>query len=199
MTWHDGKSAASLRIPGVRPVISAALAVTLILGAAFLVVTRVHPSATDSLGHPHGPATDDQTKSQVIESAKQIVIVAGLRTTTAGYLLMSCTDQESPPYQGAIHLTFEPPTDAPTDAYFREIAAALVAHGWTEGLPPTQHAFGRTVSKDAVTAIVYRHSDNPSLGVMRVYGECRNMNDHRGDTSAWTDITGEFTGPVRTR
>ncbi len=130
----------------------------------------------------------------MVEPAQHIVTRAGLQTTSAGYLLMSCKDQKDPPYQGAIYLTFAVPAGVGADTYLPTIAAALVTDGWVEGLPPNNRMFGRALSKDAVTAIVYRDSDNPNAGVLRVYGQCRNMNDHRNDTTGWTDITGQFTG-----
>jgi hypothetical protein len=175
-----------------RPVIAAMLALPLLLGGAFLSMGRLHSSPSDVLEHPVNPVSDDQSRAQVLESAKHIVTVAGLQTTNAGYLLMSCKDRDEPPYQGAIYLTFALPAEAGADTYFPTIAGALVAHGWTEGSPPNDHVFGRTLTKDNVIAIAYPQRDDKSLGVLRVYGQCRNMNDHRTDTTAWIDVTGQF-------
>ena len=181
-----------MRAPGVRALLAAALAVSLMLGGAFLVVSALRPSPSERLDHPTNPVSDDATAAQVVESAKQIVSLAGLQTTSAGYLLMSCRNQNDPPYQGAIYLTFTLPVGARPDTYFKTIAATLVTRGWTEGLPPNEHTFGKTVSKDAVTAIIYPHDDDPGLGVLRAYGECRDANDHRRDGSGWVDITNQF-------
>jgi hypothetical protein len=171
---------------------AAALAVSLLLGAAFLVVSRLYPPPSETLDHPVNPVSDAASAAQVVESAKQIVALARLQTTSAGYLLMSCKDQNDPPYQGAVYLNFRLPAGARADTYFTSIAATLVTQGWREGLPPNDHTFGRTVSKDAVTAIIYPPGDDPSAGVLRAYGECRNVNDHRKDTSGWIDITNQF-------
>ncbi|WP_232070726.1 hypothetical protein [Mycobacterium lacus] len=162
------------------------------MGGAFLMVDRLHTSPSDVLDHPGDPVTDAQTEAQVVESAKQIVTAAGLRTKTAGYLLMSCKERDDPPYQGAIYLTFALPAETRADTYFPTITAALIARGWSEGLPPNNRTFGKTLSRDAVTAIIYRDNDDENLGVMRLYGQCRNMNDHRRDATGWIDITGQF-------
>jgi hypothetical protein len=183
-----------MRSPGVRALIFAALAMSLLLGGAFLLVGKLHSSPSDSLDHPVNPVSDDQSEAQVVEPAKHIVTRAGLQTTSAGYLLMSCKDRKDPPYQGAIYLNFAVPAAVGADKYFPSIAETLVTDGWVEGLPQDNHVFGRALSKDAVTAIVYRDSDDPNVGVLRMYGQCRNMNDHRNDTTGWIDITGEFTG-----
>ncbi|VBA39248.1 Putative lipoprotein LppJ [Mycobacterium attenuatum] len=171
--------------------LAAALVTSVLLGGVFLLVEHRHrsSSAGGSLEHP---LTDAATQAQVVESARQIVTVAGLKATTAGYLLMSCKNREDPPYQGTVYLTFALPADTRADAYFRDIAATLTSRGWTQGLPSNEHVFGRTLSRDAVTAIIYRHDDDTGAGVLQLYGQCRNTNDHRRDTTAWVDITNQF-------
>ena len=184
-----------MRAPRVRALLAAAFVVSLLLGGAFLVVSALRPSPSEKLDHPASPVSDDATAAQVVESAKQIVSLAGWQTKSAGYLLMSCKNQNDPPYQGAIYLIFTLPAGTRRDTYFKTIAATLVTRGWAEGLPPNEHMFGMTVSKDAVTAIIYPHGDDPGLGVLRAYGECRDVNDHRKDASGWIDITNQFPGP----
>jgi hypothetical protein len=183
-----------LRSKQARALIAAALALSVLLGGALLLVERLHPTPSDVLDHPANRVTDDQSQAQVVESAKQVVTLTGLRTASAGYTLMSCKDRDDPPYQGAIYLTFALPDAATADTYFPAIAAALVNRGWTEGLPPNDHAFAKILTKDAVTVIVYRQNEDPGLGVARIYGECRNMNDHRKDATTWSDITDQLTG-----
>jgi hypothetical protein len=91
-------------------------------------------------------------------------------------------------------MNFQLPSAGKNDMllYFRKIADALVADGWTEGLPPNQHLLGHTLTKHGVTAIFYPNPDRASFGIMQLYGECRDMTDHANDTSAWTDITGQL-------
>ena len=190
-----GKRGEWLHSTQVRALIAAALTVSLLLGGAILLVDRLHTTSADALDHPANPVTDDQSEAQVVDSARQIVTLTGLRTASAGYTLMSCKDRDDPPYQGAIYLTFALPAAARADAYFRTIAATLATHGWTEGLPPNDHEFAKSLSKDAVTMIVYLQSEDPRLGVLRVYGQCRNMNNHRNDSTAWIDITDRLKTP----
>ncbi|GFG75922.1 hypothetical protein [Mycobacterium botniense] len=184
------------RSPWGRALIAAALMVSLVLDGIFLAVDRLHSPAADRLEHPADPVTDAQSRNQVVEPAQQIVTVARLQNPTAGYLLMSCKNHDDPPYQGAVYLNFTLPAGAHAESFFRNVAATMVAHGWYEGLPPNQHLHGVTLYKKGVTAIVYPDSDDASMGTMRLYGECRNLNDHRNDTTGWVDITGEF-NPTR--
>ncbi len=182
-----------LRSKQVRALTAAALTISLLLGGAVLLVDTLHSTPSDAIDHPANPVTDDQSEAQVLDSAKQIVTLTGLQTSSAGYTLMSCKNRDDPPYQGAIYLTFALPAAARPDTYFPTIGATLVAHGWTEGIPPNDHAFAKILSKDGLTVIVYSQSDEPSVGVARVYGQCRNISDHRKDTTAWIDITDQFT------
>ena len=161
----------------------------MVTGGAFLAIDRLHSSTADSVEHAGPAATDAQTQTEVVELASDIVAIAGLHQATAGYLLMSCKDRDDPPYQGAVYLNFLLPADISADEYFRTITASMVGHGWREGLPPNQHLLGRNLSKDGVNAILYPDSDSPRHGVARIYGQCRDMTNHRNDSTAWIDIT----------
>lgn len=187
-----GPRVAWLRTRGVRPLMAATLGLNLLLGGTFLAVDQLHAKPADALRPSGGSATDAQSRSQAVGAAQRIVTVAQLRATTAGYLLMSCKDADSPPYQGAVHLTFAIPSNARADTFLHTVAAALLADGWTEGLPPGGHPLAKTFTRDAVSAIIYRHDDDANLGVLRVYGECRNNNDHHSDATTWLDITGQL-------
>ncbi len=183
--WHHTTAA--------RALIAAALTMSLLLGGMVLLVGRLHSSADDFLDHPAHPVSDDQSEAQVVEPARQIVRTVGLQQPTAGYELMSCKNHDDPPYQGAIYLNFAVPAEVPVEVYFGGIRVALVAQGWKEGIPPSPYVYGATLSRDDVTVLVYRDRDYPDLGVMRLYGQCRNMKYHGSDATAWTDITAQLT------
>lgn len=184
-----------LRSTPARALITAALTASLLLGGAFLAVDRLHTTPADVVDHPANPVGDEQSRAQVLESAQQIVALARLQTASAGYTLMSCKNHDEPPYQGAIYLTFALPAGARPDAFFQTLAATLAAHGWARGLPPNNHPFAESLTTNAATAIVYLQSEEPSLGVLHVYGQCRNMNDHRSDSTAWVDVTDRLKAP----
>jgi hypothetical protein len=183
----DDRDPSNVGPPAARTVMTAVLSAAVLVGAAFLVINRLHSSAGNVVEHPGPSATDAQTQSEVVEATKGIVAVAALQQPTASYLLMSCKDNDNPPYQGAVYLDFQLPPDSSPDQYFRTIAAAMVARGWREGLPPNQHMFGRNLSKDGVNAILYPDRDSPTHGIGRVYGRCHDMTSHRG--VAWVDVT----------
>jgi hypothetical protein len=179
-----------IRSPRIVALIFSALMVSLVFGTSFVVINAVRPFRADAFVRPAQPLSDDQTRAQVVESAKQIVTVAGLRDATGGYTLMSCADQHDPPYQGVVYMSFRLP-HGNTMGYFREMASAMVLDGWRENSTQDQH-FGRKLSKDGVTAIFYRNADAPGFGTMRLYGQCRNTSDHRDDTAGWTEISDQL-------
>jgi len=188
MTDADGASS-RLRSPAARTLIAAALATGVVFGGAFLAINRLHSSAADAVEHPGPAATDAQTQAEVVDHAKSIVATARLQQATAGYLLMSCKNRDDPPYQGAVYLNFTLPADARADEYFRTVTAELVAGGWRAAPPPNEHLFGARLSKDGVNAILYQDNDSEGRGVARIYGQCRDMTNHRGDTTGWVDVT----------
>lgn len=104
---------------------------------------------------------------------------------------MSCKNRDEPPYQGAIYLTFALPTGVRAEDYFPKVKTALVAHGWTEGMAADDDRLAK-LTKDSVTAILQTDRDDTSMGVLRLYGQCRNVNDHRNDATTWINITGQL-------
>ena len=178
-----------LRSPAARALTLVILSTALIVGGVYLAVDRLHAKASDAVEHPGPAATDAQTQTEMVQHARDIVAIAGLRQPTAAYLLMSCKNRDDPPYQGAVYLDFQLPTDVNPDQYFRTVSTAMVARGWREGPPPNQHMFGRNLSKDGVNAILYPDSGTSTHGVARIYGQCHNMTDHRGAKADWIDIT----------
>lgn len=154
-----------------------------------MAVSRLHSGV---VAHPSRTATDEQSKTEVVDQARFIVAIAALHNASAGYLLMSCTGRDDPPYQGAVYMNFALPVDTQPDEYFRNMAAAMVIRGWTERRPPNRAMVGKMFAKDGVTAILYQDSDSADHGVGRIYGQCNNMNNHRDDSTAWLDITSQL-------
>ncbi|WP_197283808.1 hypothetical protein [Mycobacterium sp. Marseille-P9652] len=189
-----GRLGEALRTKPFRILTGASLALSLALGCVVASVDRLHSSPSDVLDHPANPVTDQQSREQVVGAARQLVAATGMRTTSAGYALMSCKNRDDPPYQGAIYLTFGLPAGERPDTYLDGAASMLRTQGWAEGPPPNNQAFAHVFSRDSVTATFYRDGDDPGIGVLRLYGQCRNVNDHRADPG-WVDVTGEVGAP----
>jgi hypothetical protein len=170
--------------------VAAVLIGLVLLAECFLVMRKSGASIDFAIDHPGQPLTDSQAEAQVLEPARQIGAIAELQRVSGGYTLMSCKNESDPPYQGAVFVTFDLPSDA--HGNYQQIATAMVARGWTEGAPPNVNMPARMLSKDGVTAIFSRNSEDIRLGTLKLYGECRNIADHRKDTTAWVDITDQL-------
>ena len=172
--------------------IAAALTICLVLGGAFIALHRFRDLRGAAVEPPAHPLTDEQAKQQVLEPARLFVEVGVLEKVTATYILLSCKNKDEPPYQGAVYLNFALPAPAETPRYLAAITAALTERGWTEALPPSKHPGGRTLTKDGVTAAYYRNLDVAGRGALQIYGECRDVTDHRTDPTGWIDVTAEM-------
>jgi hypothetical protein len=180
-TWLRSRPAALL--------IAAALILCLVLGLSFLALQRFREMRGAAVEPVANPLTDQQSKSQVLEPARDIVAAGDLNGVSGTYILMSCKSEDDPPYQGAIYLNFDVPGVLETPKFFRAIASAMTARGFKEGASPNRHPGGRTFTKDGVTVIYYRNDDTSTRGTMQIYGACRNVTDHRLDATGWVDIT----------
>lgn len=131
--------------------------------------------------NPDLPFSNERAITQVVDSAKQIAKVAALQAVSGGFSWESCNDQGDPPYRGRVDLTFRVPTGVDRGAYFDQIAETMVATGWSSGAPPGQHLFGTVIHQDGVMATIGVSPFLGADGAVQLFGECRNMNDHRYD------------------
>jgi len=138
--------------------------------------------------HTQGePMTDAQAAGQAVASARQIVDVAQLRDASGGYAFVSCQNANEPPYQVTVYMKFRLP-QSNSVKYLRDVAASLVAHGWAQAASMGEH-FGQKLTRDGVTAIIYRSVNETDFATLRLYGECRNTADHRSDNPVWREVT----------
>ncbi len=172
-------------------ILAAILVALLLLGVLVVLTHRLYdrPAASSIV-----PLTDDQSRRQVVEVARQFAAAGKLRAPTAEYLLVSCSSEDQPPYQGVVYVNFDVPRVAETKAYFDEIQQAMAAAGWRKGEPPGRHPGGRTLAKDGLVAFYYRHPDLAGRGELQIYGECRNVTDHRFDSNGFVDVTADLPG-----
>jgi hypothetical protein len=173
-----------LRSPRSVVLLLAALATVLVAGAGFALLRDLR---TDAVSLQGAPMTDAQAAAQVLASARQIVGMAQLHDATGGYAFVSCKNENEPPYQAAIYMSFRLP-QSNSVKYLRDVAASMVAHGWTPAASMGEH-FGQKLTKDGVAVIFYRSVNDTNFATMRLYGECRNTADHRNDNPVWTEVT----------
>lgn len=176
-----------LRFPRSAVLVLAALVVVLVVASG---VERFIDRRAGEVHLQGEPMTDAQAADQVLASAKQIVGTAKLQNATGGYAFVSCKNANEPPYQVAAYLNFRLPQNNSVK-YLRDVAASMAANGWTLAQTMGEH-FGQKLTKDGVTAIFYRNGADTDFATMRLYGECRNVADHRNDNPAWREVTDQL-------
>ena len=174
--------------------LAATLLMCLTLATAFVVLHRQHAHHGAAVEPPAHPLNDDETMEQVVSAARQFVEAGRLETIHATYLLMSCRTEDEPPYQGTVYLDFALPQVATAPDYLPNLARTMAKRGWKPGLDPNQHPGGEIMVNNGVTALIYRNTDVPGRGVLQIYGECRNVTDHRLDATGFVDIGDQLLG-----
>ena len=180
---------AVLRSRPVLLLIAGALSVNLVLGSTFAVLHRTKDLRGTAVEAPAHPLTDEQSREQVMTTARQFLAAGRIRGATGSYILMPCREDDDPLYQGSMYLNFDLPPIREIPAFFREIARRLSGSGWREGVPPGRHPGGKVLAREGVAAVYYRHPDIAGRGVLQVYGQCGNTADHRLDSTGFVDVS----------
>lgn len=144
---------------------------------------------------PVETSSNEDTMKQVVDPAKQIIKVAGLKDIFGGFSFEACNDQGEPPYRGRLEVSFTIPEDVEPETYIRQIADTMMekGNGWYDGPPPGKRPFGTVIHTDAVMAILSPHPVAREYGAIRIFGECRNMVDHRNDAVKDVNVTDQLT------
>lgn len=137
--------------------------------------------------------TDEQSMAQVIDAGRQLRKVAGLQDVTGGGYLQFCNDSGDPPNKGYLEMSSMLPTGVSGDDYAQQVKAAMMASGWSDK-PPTPHMYGGTINRDGVAVSIAYYRGEGRLSY-KVYGECRNMTNHHGDSG---NVGREYTKELNT-
>jgi hypothetical protein len=146
----------------------------------------------DQVAHP---MTDEQTRSQVVEPASEIAQIAHLPYVYGSFDFGRCAEGGPPfppPYRGVVDMNFTLPAGHQANAYLDQVAATMVAHGWTDGPSPGLNPVGRAIHEGGVTAAMTADQQT-GFGRVQLLGECRNLtgNGKYGITNG-QDVTDEL-------
>jgi hypothetical protein len=121
------------------------------------------------------PMTPEESKAQVVDAARDIVRILGLKGVSARFSRESCNDQAVAPFRGVVGLDYDhAPTLDESRAEIQRMLAVLKQHGWSD--PSDFHTHAPAVSKQGVTAVFNPYSPVQNAGgYVSIYGECRDM------------------------
>jgi hypothetical protein len=125
------------------------------------------------------PMTPEQSKAQVVDAAREIVGLLGLKVSSANFHRESCNDQGQPPFRGIVELDYDhAPTLEESQAEIQRMLAVLKRHGWSD--QSDFHSHSPHVTKQGVTAIFDPYSPVQNWGgSVEIDGECRDMTTKR--------------------
>jgi hypothetical protein len=127
---------------------------------------------SDGVQHPMTP---EESKTQVINAARDIATTLALKGVSASFSRDSCNDQGVAPFRGRVGLNYDhAPTLEASQAQIQQMIAVLKQHGW--GAPGDFHTHSPALSKQGVTAVFDPYSPVQNAGgSISIYGECRDM------------------------
>lgn len=138
------------------------------------------------------PISDEESRAQVVDAAKAITQAANLDIAYASYGWEWCNDQGEPPFRSRVDLAFVVPPGTDNVDMSKQVASTVATQpGWEAGTPPGIHTGGNAVHQGNVWAVI-GPGNYPERGGVRIFGECRNMNDHRN--GGGEEITDEVRG-----
>lgn len=135
--------------------------------------------------------TDEESMAQVINAGRQLRKTAGLQDVQGGGYLEFCNDMGAPLNKGYLEMSASLPPGASGRDYAEQVKAAMMASGWSDKLP-SQHMYGGTINRDGVAVNIEYYQGETRLR-FKVYGECRNVTNHYGDSkNNGTNLTKEL-------
>jgi hypothetical protein len=138
------------------------------------------------------PLPDEASMQQVIDPAKEFVILNQLQDVSGTFGWVACGGQDEALYHGEVRLSFLLPKDVDEGRYIKQIVKMMVSHGWMDNPAQGDRSFETILHTNEVRAAISGgDSVNKERGTVRLSGECRNTNDHRDD-SAGINITGQL-------
>jgi hypothetical protein len=159
------------------------------VGCTLAVVVAVAGCSSASQQSPSKPSfvpmPDPASIQQVIDPAKEFVVLNRLQDVSGSFSWVACGGQDEARYYGEARVYFRMPEDMDAQRYVGTIAHMMVSHGWMDAPAPGERSFGTLIHTSEVRAIITGGSrDNPETGQIQLLGECRNTTDHRGNATA---------------
>ncbi len=134
------------------------------------------------------PITPEQSKTQVVDAAQDIVSILNLPVEKATYWRSSCNDQGEAPFQGVARISYPlAPSFAASDAEVAQWIRQLTSHGWTTD--PTAHTHGSLLTKNGVSATFGPQSVSDTSRGVELLGECRDLTTTKQTAVGHDDIT----------
>lgn len=120
------------------------------------------------------PLTPEQSKTQVVDAAREIVQTLKLDTSAVVFRRSSCNDQHEAPFRGVVRIKY--PLASSFEASGSEVeqmVQQLKSNGWGENTDFKTHA--SSLAKNQVVAVFNPQAKGTVNRSIELYGECRDV------------------------
>ncbi|KAA0120853.1 hypothetical protein CIW51_01110 [Mycolicibacterium sp. P9-22] len=143
---------------------------------------------TSLAGEVPDPLTPEQSKTQVVDAARDIVRALQLEMTRVVFWRASCNDQHEAPFRSVVSIWYPPaPTLQASDAEVAEMIRRLHTDGWTPATDFKTH--GAAVTKHDVVAVLAPQAVGDKHRGIDLYGECRDVTTTKATAGSTEEIT----------
>lgn len=124
------------------------------------------------------PMTPQESRSQVVDAAGEVVATLGLDVVEAWFWHSSCNSRGDPPFRGHMRIGY-PLADSyeAADAQIAVMTTTLQQAGWSED--PAFHSHAPALKNNNVIVILRPQDPNAATRSVELIGECRDMTTTR--------------------
>lgn len=118
--------------------------------------------------------TPEESKSQVLKAAREVVAILGLDVVEASFWHSACNSRGDPPFRGRMRIGY-PPAQSPraADDQIAAMLDLLRAAGWSTDSAFLSHA--PALRKNDVIIVLRPQDPNAATRGVDVIGECRDV------------------------
>lgn len=126
------------------------------------------------------PMTPEQSKTQVVDAAKEVVATLNLPVVDAVFWHSSCNDQGEAPFRGQIRIDYPPaPSFAESGEEVAQMAQRLEDRGWSTDTDFRSQ--GTVLKKNNVVVVLGPQNASVPTRDIQFFGECRDLTTAKGD------------------
>lgn len=161
-----------------------------LFGAATVLAAFITGCATVTslTGKVPDPLTPEQSRTQVVDAARDIVRALQLEVTRVVFWRASCNDQHEAPFRSVVSVWYPPaPTLEASDAEVAEMTRRLHTDGWTPEAGFKTH--GAAVARHGVVAVLVPQAVGDKHRGIDLYGECRDVTTTKATVGSTEEIS----------
>ena len=119
------------------------------------------------------PMTPEESRSQVLKAAREVVAILGLDVVEASFWHSACNSRGDPPFRGRMRIGYPPAQNPGAADDHAAMLDLLQAAGWSADSAFLSHA--PALKKSDVIIVLRPQDPNAATRGVDVIGECRDV------------------------